>query len=223
MTERWAGCKYSVSEPPSSRSPRSRGPVGAALTPTRGCGILGGRCRRRTWRLLRAAFEKFLAVRAASVAEVLDPEVEWDASDRCWTSGVLLGPAGFRPFWPTGSTPGSPSDSSRLLKRGDRVVARDTGVGGRAGIRYLSEVRPVYGSRDRVDVHWSSRAVRIPRRTAVRHARRPSSLGLSSRRCRRRTLRPCGNLRSFGTRVGHSHLAHAGARRNVPGPPRTVQ
>jgi ketosteroid isomerase-like protein len=49
---------------------------------------------------LRTAFDNFLAGKSEFGAELLDPDVEWDASDLVFDlSGVYHGPAAVRQYW----------------------------------------------------------------------------------------------------------------------------
>ena len=76
--------------------------------------------------LLRAAFENFLAGKSDFGAELLDPEVEWDASDNVALDigGVYQGPEGVRQFWRDWLAAWDTVQFEyELVDAGDRVVA----------------------------------------------------------------------------------------------------
>ena len=114
--------------------------------------------------LVRAAFEKFLAGRSDFGAELLDPEVEWDATGIPVPdiSDVYRGPEGVAQFWREWLAAWETVQFEyELLHAGDRVVALiDQRMRGRStGIDVpLGKYAHVYTFRDGLIVHWKGYA-----------------------------------------------------------------
>jgi uncharacterized protein len=112
--------------------------------------------------LVRAAFEKFLAGRSDFGVELLDPDVEWDASEipAPDISGVYRGPEGVRQFWREWLAAWETVQFEyRLVDAGDRVLALiDQRMRGRStGIEVpLGEYAHVYTFRDGLIVRWKA-------------------------------------------------------------------
>jgi ketosteroid isomerase-like protein len=111
--------------------------------------------------LVRAAFENFLAGEREWGAELLDPEVEWDASDVTLLDiggRVYHGPEGAQEFWRDWlSAWETVQFEYRLVDAGDRVLALiDQRMRGRStGIEVpFGEYAHVYTFRDGLIVHW---------------------------------------------------------------------
>ena len=110
--------------------------------------------------LLRAAFENFLAGKSDFGAELLDPEVEWDASDNVALDigGVYQGPEGVRQFWRDWLAAWETVQFEyELVDAGDRVVALiDQRMRGRStGIEVpFGKYAHVYTFSDGLIVHW---------------------------------------------------------------------
>lgn len=110
--------------------------------------------------LLSAAFEKFLAGRSDFGAELLDPEVEWDASDVgvLDISRVYRRPEGVRQFWREWLAAWETVQFEyELVDAGDRVVALiDQRMRGRStGIDVpIGKYAHVYTFRDGLIVYW---------------------------------------------------------------------
>jgi ketosteroid isomerase-like protein len=110
--------------------------------------------------LVRAAFEKFLAGRSDFGVELLDPDVEWDASDLPLpdVSGIYRGPEGVRQFWREWLAAWETVRFDyRLVDTGDSVLALlDQRMRGRyTGIEVpLGQYAHVYTFRDGLIVHW---------------------------------------------------------------------
>jgi ketosteroid isomerase-like protein len=111
---------------------------------------------------LRANFENFLAGKSEFGAELLDPDVEWDASalPAPDISGVHRGPEGVREFWRQWLAAWETVQFDyELVDAGDSVVAlidqrmrgRSTGIEVRFG-KYAQ----VYTFRDGRIVHWKA-------------------------------------------------------------------
>jgi ketosteroid isomerase-like protein len=108
---------------------------------------------------LRAAFENFLAGKREWGAELLDPEVEWDASDVVFDlSGVHHGAEAARQYWREWLAAWETIQFEyELIEVGDRVVALiDQRMRGRAsGIEVpVGKYAHVYTFRDGLIVHW---------------------------------------------------------------------
>ena len=112
--------------------------------------------------LVRAAFEKFLAGRSDFGVELLDPDVEWDASEipAPDIGGVYRGPEGVRQFWREWLDAWETVQFEyRLVDAGDRVLALiDQRMRGRStGIEVpLGEYAHVYTFRDGLIVRWKA-------------------------------------------------------------------
>ena len=110
--------------------------------------------------LVRAAFENFLAGKSDFGAELLDPEVEWDASANVALDigGVYQGPEGVRQFWRDWRAAWETVQFEyELVGAGDRVVALiDQRMRGRStGIEVpFGKYAHVYTFRDGLIVHW---------------------------------------------------------------------
>jgi ketosteroid isomerase-like protein len=108
---------------------------------------------------LRPAFDKFLAGKSEFGAELLDPEVEWDASDIVFDlSGVYHGAKAVQQYWRNWlSAWETVQFEYELIDAGDRVVALiDQRMRGRSsGIEVsLGKYAHVYTFRDGLIVHW---------------------------------------------------------------------
>lgn len=110
--------------------------------------------------LLRAAFENFLAGGRDWGAELLDPEIEWDASDLTVLDigGVYHGQVGVQEFWREWLAAWETVQFEyRLVEAGDRVVALiDQRMRGRStGIEVpFGKYAHVYTFKDGLIVHW---------------------------------------------------------------------
>lgn len=110
--------------------------------------------------LLRVAFENFLAGKSEFGAELLDPEIEWDATESpaLDVRGVYRGPEAVRQFWRDWLTAWETVQFEyELLDAGDRVVALiDQRMRGRAtGIEVpFGKYAHVYTFKDGLIVHW---------------------------------------------------------------------
>jgi ketosteroid isomerase-like protein len=110
--------------------------------------------------VLRAAFENFLAGGRDWGAELLDPEIEWDASDFTLIDmgGVYHGPEGVQQFWRDWLVAWETVQFEyRLVDAGHRVVALvDQRMRGRStGIEVpFGKYAHVYTFRDGLIVHW---------------------------------------------------------------------
>jgi ketosteroid isomerase-like protein len=110
--------------------------------------------------LLRAAFENFLAGKSDFGAELLHPEVEWDASDTAALDirGVYRGAEAVRQFWREWLAAWETVQFEyELVDAGDRVVALvDQRMRGRStGIEVpFGKYAHVYTFRDGLIVHW---------------------------------------------------------------------
>jgi ketosteroid isomerase-like protein len=110
--------------------------------------------------MVRASFEKFLAGGSDFGVELLDPAVEWDASEipAPDIGGVYRGPEGVRRFWREWLAAWETVQFDyRLLDAGERVLALiDQRMRGRStGIEVpLGEYAHVYTFRDGLIVHW---------------------------------------------------------------------
>jgi ketosteroid isomerase-like protein len=110
--------------------------------------------------LLRAAFENFLAGKSEFGAELLDPEVEWDASETPVfdISGMYRGKEDVRQFWREWLVAWEAVQFEyELVDAGDRVVALiDQRMRGRStGIEMaLGKYAQVYTFRDGLIVQW---------------------------------------------------------------------
>jgi ketosteroid isomerase-like protein len=110
--------------------------------------------------LLRGAFDEFLAGKHDFGAELVHPEVEWDASgmDLLDSSGVYRGPEGVRDFWRKWLAAWETLlFEYELVEAGDRVVALiDQRMRGRSsGIEVaIGKYAHVYTFRDGLIVHW---------------------------------------------------------------------
>jgi len=109
---------------------------------------------------LRAAFENVLAGRSDFGAELLDPEVEWDASDIAALDigGVYRGAQAVRQFWREWLAAWETVQFDyELVEAGDRVVALiDQRMRGRStGIEVpFGKYAHVYTFRNGLIVHW---------------------------------------------------------------------
>ena len=109
---------------------------------------------------LRVAFENFLAGKSDFGAELLDPEVEWDASDPTVfdLSGIYRGPEGVREYWREWLRAWETVQFEyELIATGDRVLALvDQRMRGRSsGIEVpLGKYAHVYTFKDGLIVHW---------------------------------------------------------------------
>jgi|SRR5215212_10769651 len=111
---------------------------------------------------VRTAFETFLAGRSEFGIELLDPDVEWDASEipAPDIGGVYRGPEGVRRFWREWLAAWEAVQFDyRLMDAGDRVLALiDQRMQGRStGIEVpLGKYAHVYTFRDGLIVHWKA-------------------------------------------------------------------
>jgi ketosteroid isomerase-like protein len=109
---------------------------------------------------LREAFENFLAGRSDFGVGLLDPEVEWDASEMPVPdiSGIYRGPEGVQRFWRDWLAAWETVQFEyELLDAGDRVVALiDQRMRGRStGIEVpFGKYAHVYTFRGALIVHW---------------------------------------------------------------------
>jgi len=110
--------------------------------------------------LLRVAHEAFLAGKSEFGAELLDPEVEWDASDSpiLDNSGVYRGIEGVRQYWREWLAAWETVQFDyELIDAGDRVVVLiDQRMRGRStGIEVpMGKYAQVHTFRDGLIVHW---------------------------------------------------------------------
>jgi ketosteroid isomerase-like protein len=110
--------------------------------------------------LVRATFESFLAREKSWGAELLDPEVEWDASDVTVldVGGFYHGPEDVQRFWRDWLAAWETVQFEyTLVDAGDSVVALiDQRMRGRStGIEMpFGEYAHVYTFRDGLIVHW---------------------------------------------------------------------
>jgi ketosteroid isomerase-like protein len=109
--------------------------------------------------LLRPAFESFLAGKSTFGAELLDPEVEWDASDAALdVTGIYHGQEGVQQFWRGWLAAWETVQFEyELVDAGDRVVALiDQRMRGRStGIEVSrGKYAQVFTFRDGLIVHW---------------------------------------------------------------------
>jgi ketosteroid isomerase-like protein len=110
--------------------------------------------------LVRATFESFLAGEKSWGAELLDPEVEWDASDVTVldVGGFYHGPEDVQRFWRDWLAAWETVQFEyTLVDAGDSVVALiDQRMRGRStGIEMpFGEYAHVYTFRDGLIVHW---------------------------------------------------------------------
>jgi ketosteroid isomerase-like protein len=111
--------------------------------------------------LVRAAFENFLAGGRSWGAELLDPAIEWDASDVTLLDiggRVYHGPEGVQQFWRDWLAAWETVQFEyRLVDAGDRVVALiDQRMSGRStGIEVpFGKYAHLYTFRDGLIVHW---------------------------------------------------------------------
>jgi ketosteroid isomerase-like protein len=109
---------------------------------------------------LRVAFEHFLAGKSDFGAELLDPEVEWDASETgaLDISGVYRGTEAVRQYWREWLAAWETVQFEyELVDAGDRVVALiDQRMRGRyTGIEVpLGKYAQVFTFRNALIVHW---------------------------------------------------------------------
>src|SRR5215212_3278051 len=109
---------------------------------------------------LRVTHEAFLAGKSEFGAELLDPEVEWDASESpaLDNSGVYRGIEGVRRFWREWLAAWETVQFEyELIGSGDRVVALiDQRMRGRStGIEVpMGKYAQVYTFREGLIVHW---------------------------------------------------------------------
>jgi ketosteroid isomerase-like protein len=108
---------------------------------------------------LRPAFDNFLAGKSEFGAELLHPEVEWDASDLVFDlSGVSHGAEAVQQYWRNWLAAWETVQFEyELVDVGDRVVALiDQRMRGRSsGIEVpLGKYAHVYTFRDGLIVHW---------------------------------------------------------------------
>src|SRR5689334_13311732 len=109
---------------------------------------------------LRVAHEAFLAGKSEFGVELLDPEVEWDASESPVfdNTGVYRGIEGVRQFWREWLAAWETVQFDyELVEAGDRVVALiDQRMRGRStGIEVpMGKYAQVYTFRDGLSVHW---------------------------------------------------------------------
>jgi ketosteroid isomerase-like protein len=108
---------------------------------------------------LRTAFDNFLAGKSDFGAELLGPDVEWDASDLVFDlSGVYHGPAAVRQYWRNWLAAWETVQFEyKLVAVGDCVVALiDQRMRGRSsGIEVpLGKYAHVYTFKDGLIVHW---------------------------------------------------------------------
>ena len=110
--------------------------------------------------LLRAAFESFVAGNSDFGVELLDPDVEWDASELMLLDldDVYRGPEAVAQFWRDWLAAWEAVEFEyELIDAGDRVVALiDQRMRGRStGIEVaLGKYAQVYTFRDGLIVHW---------------------------------------------------------------------
>ena len=115
---------------------------------------------RRNVELVRAAFENFLAGSSDFGADLLDPAVEWDASETPVFDirGVYRGPEEVRQWWREWLAAWETVQFEyELVGAGDRIVALiDQRMRGRStGIELpLGKYAQVYTFRDGLIVHW---------------------------------------------------------------------
>jgi ketosteroid isomerase-like protein len=108
---------------------------------------------------LRAAFENFLAGKREWGAELLDPDVEWDASDVVFDlGGVHHGAEAARQYWREWLAAWETVQFEyELIEVGDRVLALiDQRMRGRSsGIEVpIGKYAHIYTFRDGLIVHW---------------------------------------------------------------------
>jgi ketosteroid isomerase-like protein len=108
---------------------------------------------------LRAAFDNFLAGKSEFGAEMLDPEVEWDAADIVFDlSGVYHGAEAVQQYWRDWLAAWETVQFDyELIEAGDRVVALiDQRMRGRSsGIEVaLGKYAHVYTFKHGLIVHW---------------------------------------------------------------------
>jgi ketosteroid isomerase-like protein len=109
---------------------------------------------------LRVAHEAFLAGKSEFGGELLDPEIEWDASESpvLDNSGVYRGTEGVRQYWREWLAAWETVKFEyELIGAGDRVVALiDQRMRGRStGIEVpMGKYAQVYTFRDGLIVHW---------------------------------------------------------------------
>jgi ketosteroid isomerase-like protein len=109
---------------------------------------------------VRAAFEDFLAGKREFGADLLDPEIEWDASESpvLDNSDVYRGTEGVRQFWREWLAAWETVQLEyELVDAGDRVVVLiDQRMRGRStGIEVpFGKYAHVYTFRDGLTVHW---------------------------------------------------------------------
>jgi len=109
---------------------------------------------------LRVAHEAFLAGKSEFGGELLDPEIEWDASESpvLDNSGVYRGTEGVRQYWREWLAAWETVQFEyELIDVGDRVVALiDQRMRGRStGIEVpMGKYAQVYTFRDGLIVHW---------------------------------------------------------------------
>jgi ketosteroid isomerase-like protein len=112
--------------------------------------------------LLRVAFENFLAGKSEFGAELLDPEIEWDATESPVLDirGVYRGTEAVRQFWREWLIAWETVQFEyELLDAGDRVVALiDQRMRGRStGIEVpFGKYAHVYTFKDGLVVHWKA-------------------------------------------------------------------
>jgi ketosteroid isomerase-like protein len=110
--------------------------------------------------LLRGAFDKFVAGNSDFGAELVDPEVVWDASemDLVDSGGFHRGPEGVQEFWRNWLAAWESIEFEyELVEAGDSVVALiDQRMRGRSsGIEVaFGKYAQVYTFRDGLIVHW---------------------------------------------------------------------
>ena len=109
---------------------------------------------------LRVAFEAFLAGSSEFGGELVDPEIEWDATESpaLDNNGVYRGIEGVRQFWREWLAAWETVQFEyELIDAGDRVVALvDQRMRGRStGIEVpMGKYAQVYAFRDGLIVHW---------------------------------------------------------------------
>jgi len=108
---------------------------------------------------LRAAFDNFLAGKSDFGPELLDPDIEWDASDIVFDlSGVYHGAEAVKQYWRDWLAAWETVQFEyELVDAGDRVVALiDQRMRGRSsGIEVtLGKYAHVYTFKDGLIVHW---------------------------------------------------------------------
>ena len=115
-----------------------------------------------TVELLRDAFERFLTGRSDFGVELLDPQVEWDATDSAApdTARVYRGVEGVEQFWRDWLAAWETVQFEyQLIDAGDRVVALidQRMVGRSSGIEVsLGKYAHLYTFRDRLIVHFKA-------------------------------------------------------------------